>query len=166
MSVSGVPDVCGGGFWSARASQRQKRLKPVKLPILSKKTVSRGLLARNSAYPGAVARFATWTLAPVEQIPPPRDLVGRRPRFPRNGRWPRGLAAPGSAPRQRRDVAEGGCFIPPRRQKRHESAAASPPIAGDFGGFRAFGGAFRGLAAPEGASPATARVCALAKVYI
>ena len=43
-------------------------------------------------------------------------LAGRRPTFPRYGRSPRGLAGPGSAPRQLHDVAGQGFFIPPGRK--------------------------------------------------
>ena len=45
-------------------------------------------------------------------------------------------------------------------------APGSPPITGESGTFPASGGAFRGPAPPDRASPATARVSALGKVYI
>ena len=73
--------------------------------------------------------------------PAERCKVGRRPKFPRYGRLPRGLAVPGSAPRELHAVAGAGAFNPPGREKRSELATASPPSTGDFGAFSASGGA-------------------------
>ena len=92
--------------------------------------------------------------------------MGRPSKFSRDGRSPRGLAAPGPALQQLHDVAQDGAFIPPGPENRRESAATSPPIPGDFGAFPASGGAFRGPAAPNPASPVTTRISAAAKVYI
>ena len=64
-----------------------------------------------------------YPLAPVEKAAPAQswsaffegraELVGRPPKFPRYGRLPRGLAAPGSTLQQLHDVAGEGSFIPP-----------------------------------------------------
>ena len=92
--------------------------------------------------------------------------MGRPFKFSRDGRSPRDLAVPGSASKQLHDVAQDGAFIPPGPENRRELAATSPPIQGDFGAFPASGGAFRRPAAPNPASPVSARVSALGKVYI
>ena len=49
---------------------------------------------------------------------------------------------------------------PPGGQKGADYVLGSPPLRGDFMGSAAFGGAFRGPAPPDRASPATARVSA------
>ena len=130
---------------------RCELMKPPNPPYPEPLLRSRKSLLRN---PGAV-------FAGVEP-----DLVGRRPKFPRYGRLPRGLAVPGSAPKQLHDVAEGGAFIPLGRQNQIQNTTNFPPTRGIFRDIRLSGGAFCGPAERNGATPATARVSAALKVYI
>ena len=58
--------------------------------------------------------------------------VGRRPKFPRYGRSPLGLAKPGSALQQLHDVAGEGFFVPPGWQKTPQIVGPFPTASGRF----------------------------------
>ncbi len=92
--------------------------------------------------------------------------MGRPFKFSRDGRSPRDLAVPGSASKQLHDVAEGGAFIPLGRQNQIQNTTNFPPTRGIFRDIRLSGGAFRGPAAPNRASPVSTRVSAPGKVYL
>ena len=55
---------------------------------------------------------------------------------------------------------------PPGRRNQIQNTTNSPPTRGIFRDIRLSGGAFRGPAPPNRASPVTARISAAAKVYI